>query len=133
MNQLEILLQHPFVMQRIKEERKKQGYDESLEPCLDEDGDIMFKDNASLSGFSWVLSTEGFDVWEKLFIYKDMSQFYRFYGLPEPKTINILNPIDASEARNSFIGEEKLPITDRKSTRLNSSHITISYAVFCLK
>src|SRR5437773_12241987 len=27
----------------------------------------------------------------------------------------------------------KLRIEDRKSTRLNSSHITISYAVFCLK
>src|SRR5437773_5503389 len=26
-----------------------------------------------------------------------------------------------------------LPRQDRKSTRLNSSHITISYAVFCLK
>src|SRR5437773_9156612 len=26
-----------------------------------------------------------------------------------------------------------LPTPDRKSTRLNSSHITISYAVFCLK
>src|SRR5437773_7916150 len=26
-----------------------------------------------------------------------------------------------------------LPPGDRKSTRLNSSHITISYAVFCLK
>src|SRR5437667_3297016 len=25
------------------------------------------------------------------------------------------------------------PQSDRKSTRLNSSHITISYAVFCLK
>src|SRR5437773_6140638 len=25
------------------------------------------------------------------------------------------------------------PARDRKSTRLNSSHITISYAVFCLK
>src|SRR5437773_5701204 len=25
------------------------------------------------------------------------------------------------------------PVQDRKSTRLNSSHITISYAVFCLK
>src|SRR5437773_7767385 len=25
------------------------------------------------------------------------------------------------------------PLQDRKSTRLNSSHITISYAVFCLK
>src|SRR5437773_8124400 len=26
-----------------------------------------------------------------------------------------------------------IPLSDRKSTRLNSSHITISYAVFCLK
>src|SRR5207249_9480995 len=26
-----------------------------------------------------------------------------------------------------------LPRTDRKSTRLNSSHVSISYAVFCLK
>src|SRR5437870_11260056 len=26
-----------------------------------------------------------------------------------------------------------LPILDRKSTRLNSSHVAISYAVFCLK
>src|SRR5256885_5074082 len=25
------------------------------------------------------------------------------------------------------------PLTDRKSTRLNSSHLVISYAVFCLK
>src|SRR2546426_6409424 len=27
----------------------------------------------------------------------------------------------------------KYPIEDRKSTRLNSSHLVISYAVFCLK
>src|SRR5438445_3474270 len=26
-----------------------------------------------------------------------------------------------------------IPVTDRKSTRLNSSHANISYAVFCLK
>src|SRR5690625_5689276 len=26
-----------------------------------------------------------------------------------------------------------LPLIDRKSTRLNSSHVAISYAVFCLK
>src|SRR5947199_5055423 len=31
------------------------------------------------------------------------------------------------------IGLEKLAILDRKSTRLNSSHLGISYAVFCLK
>src|SRR5438067_6116747 len=30
-----------------------------------------------------------------------------------------------------FNGEEQNP--DRKSTRLNSSHVSISYAVFCLK
>src|SRR5438270_6221897 len=29
--------------------------------------------------------------------------------------------------------ESTLPTTDRKSTRLNSSHSQISYAVFCLK
>src|SRR5699024_11271141 len=36
-----------------------------------------------------------------------------------------------------FIGEtdqaDELPDLDRKSTRLNSSHVSISYAVFCLK
>src|SRR5699024_11997857 len=33
--------------------------------------------------------------------------------------------------RNSQIGKESE--IDRKSTRLNSSHVSISYAVFCLK
>src|SRR3989442_7594170 len=39
-----------------------------------------------------------------------------------------------------LVGEEEadgrhrvLELTDRKSTRLNSSHVRISYAVFCLK
>src|SRR6266540_6787525 len=31
------------------------------------------------------------------------------------------------------LGRQRLQPRDRKSTRLNSSHITISYAVFCLK
>src|SRR5205807_3439085 len=30
-------------------------------------------------------------------------------------------------------GRPALSLTDRKSTRLNSSHLVISYAVFCLK
>src|SRR5256885_4375362 len=30
-------------------------------------------------------------------------------------------------------GERAMPSPDRKSTRLNSSHLVISYAVFCLK
>src|SRR2546430_9197022 len=33
----------------------------------------------------------------------------------------------------TVVGEARLPHLDRKSTRLNSSHSQISYAVFCLK
>src|SRR5690606_41336766 len=29
--------------------------------------------------------------------------------------------------------DQQAPLPDRKSTRLNSSHVKISYAVFCLK
>src|SRR5690625_5875673 len=32
-----------------------------------------------------------------------------------------------------YTEEGNLDIVDRKSTRLNSSHVAISYAVFCLK
>src|SRR5256885_10554554 len=31
------------------------------------------------------------------------------------------------------VGAASVPARDRKSTRLNSSHLVISYAVFCLK
>src|SRR3712207_8879333 len=40
-----------------------------------------------------------------------------------------LTAVSASLATNSSSGEG----SDRKSTRLNSSHANISYAVFCLK
>src|SRR5256885_13164150 len=39
-------------------------------------------------------------------------------------------PVDAEGVRKA---ERHLPSRDRKSTRLNSSHLVISYAVFCLK
>src|SRR5256885_9562494 len=39
-----------------------------------------------------------------------------------------------SDAYHDFIGfQVSKPVLDRKSTRLNSSHLVISYAVFCLK
>src|SRR5258708_31003833 len=39
-----------------------------------------------------------------------------------------------SSCRRKFGGKQRLfPTEDRKSTRLNSSHQIISYAVFCLK
>src|SRR5690625_5817173 len=39
-----------------------------------------------------------------------------------PQTVEAINHAKAAE----------VPIIDRKSTRLNSSHVAISYAVFCL-
>src|SRR2546426_6101866 len=45
--------------------------------------------------------------------------------------------LDVPRARRvASLGEvdvHRLPVADRKSTRLNSSHLVISYAVFCLK
>src|SRR5438034_4411947 len=43
--------------------------------------------------------------------------------------INVLNLGFNNEGAYSF----KFTLKDRKSTRLNSSHTVISYAVFCLK
>src|SRR3712207_7498117 len=39
--------------------------------------------------------------------------------------------LDPGQAARGQIAQERQP--DRKSTRLNSSHANISYAVFCLK
>ena len=44
-------------------------------------------------------------------------------------TLNTLRGIDLA----FDVCEEIDQKTDRKSTRLNSSHVVISYAVFCLK
>src|SRR5262245_64956689 len=41
-------------------------------------------------------------------------------------------PVNAEQARR-FRSIARAPRQDRKSTRLNSSHLGISYAVFCLK
>src|SRR5690625_7113993 len=40
--------------------------------------------------------------------------------------------VKISSAKPTFIPKEMMSL-DRKSTRLNSSHVAISYAVFCLK
>src|SRR5690606_40721748 len=61
-------------------------------------------------------------------------------GTPLEITLELLRSVraDLVEDRQG-VGEIFLPdrnvdaIEDRKSTRLNSSHVKISYAVFCLK
>src|SRR6202166_89894 len=40
---------------------------------------------------------------------------------------------DGPKLQNGTFDSRNVPVIDRKSTRLNSSHHFISYAVFCLK
>src|SRR6266498_4301022 len=55
--------------------------------------------------------------------------------------LDVLHDVDLADARPvppvAAVGgtehPERRPVPDRKSTRLNSSHVRISYAVFCLK
>src|SRR2546429_4801475 len=58
---------------------------------------------------------------------------------PKHAILSVMPTLDGSLARVSWLGRQatrQAPVgslTDRKSTRLNSSHGYISYAVFCLK
>src|SRR5690606_41490000 len=55
----------------------------------------------------------------------------RYAGLAAPGTVGIGGPevLPLAVQPVGLVGTEVL---DRKSTRLNSSHVKISYAVFCL-
>src|SRR5688500_12500941 len=44
-----------------------------------------------------------------------------------------LEEAEQEAGRAAVVPRGPLPARDRKSTRLNSSHLVISYAVFCLK
>src|SRR2546427_5960666 len=71
----------------------------------------------SPSGSEWVLS----NVW-------------RPPGPGEPRTTVLSHPAYPYEASwTTDDPADLIAIADRKSTRLNSSHSQISYAVFCLK
>src|SRR5207302_9117832 len=55
-------------------------------------------------------------------------------GLAGPDQKPVQRPDGDGQVRHLVLLEPHLKVTkDRKSTRLNSSHVKISYAVFCLK
>src|SRR5574343_1546202 len=71
-----------------------------------------------------------------------LSFFYSFFfndtATTEIYTLSLHDALPIStdphtQTRRMNLGKETKIFSDRKSTRLNSSHITISYAVFCLK
>src|SRR5947207_7722650 len=63
---------------------------------------------------------------------------YRYHVLDEPEISDaeydrLYDELVAIEEANPELVTADSPTQDRKSTRLNSSHTVISYAVFCLK
>src|SRR5437773_12358677 len=90
---------------------------------------------------------------EVTYTYTSADFFFFFFNAPSTTEIYTLSlhdalPISVPDERARGRGDPGIPHVhgqshgrrqaagsevDRKSTRLNSSHITISYAVFCLK
>src|SRR5947199_7614008 len=73
----------------------------------------------------------------------DLELSFFFFNDPAPTEIYTLSLHDALPILQNWWGRDDWPdllgmstqerVKDRKSTRLNSSHLGISYAVFCLK
>src|SRR2546426_10203147 len=69
------------------------------------------------------------------------STLFPYTTLFRSQTCHLASCLDVRSAPTGRLGRragrpvasEAIPIPDRKSTRLNSSHLVISYAVFCLK
>src|ERR1035441_10955527 len=78
-----------------------------------------------------------------------LAQFKKLHGYDATQWLPVLagHVVESAEASDRFLWDFRKTIadliatehygqleeTDRKSTRLNSSHLGISYAVFCLK
>src|SRR5699024_10060677 len=77
----------------------------------------------STSGYDYLgelLASRGFIA---ISVDEDFINYSNAYGIPN----------DNYKLRAYMILEHIQELQDRKSTRLNSSHVSISYAVFCLK
>src|SRR5690625_5779864 len=62
----------------------------------------------------------------------DRSVDKKFYIKYDPELMDEIYLYERDHAGERFVTNAKLKVRDRKSTRLNSSHVAISYAVFCL-
>src|SRR5947199_8020753 len=61
------------------------------------------------------------------------STLFPYTTLFRSSQVNVLTPFDGTVGPVPLVVSNGINSRDRKSTRLNSSHLGISYAVFCLK
>src|SRR3712207_8086819 len=74
-------------------------------------------------------------ILEQLEFEKVKEQFWPYLQTEQGQLeLDLLEPIANKDKIQAYFTElEEMAAIDRKSTRLNSSHANISYAVFCLK
>src|SRR5437879_9424648 len=65
--------------------------------------------------------------------FNKVRQAYNVNVLTQAAALFMLERLEVLEEQAARIRTERAALGDRKSTRLNSSHRCISYAVFCLK
>src|SRR5690348_18462357 len=68
-------------------------------------------------------------------LFRSPCESVRDRGVPPFWTVTVIWPVlvAGSGIDTVLLGRLPVKVKDRKSTRLNSSHPSISYAVFCLK
>src|SRR5690625_6556486 len=92
-----------------------------LEDVLDQSKESMYK-------LSYVIRVSASNVDELKQSCDEVKDFY------DDLNVKLVRPFgDMIGLHSEFIPASKRYMKDRKSTRLNSSHVAISYAVFCLK
>src|SRR3712207_8571126 len=61
------------------------------------------------------------------------ASYERMHDFERTMAVNYFGPVRLMLGLLPAMAEQRFGHVDRKSTRLNSSHANISYAVFCLK
>src|SRR5699024_11336383 len=97
---------------------------------------LIYSHNYDLHSFPTRRSSDLHEMFESNYL-SFLHLLYRILQLLAPAHLGrflhrLLLPLDCNR-RDKFLNEMYRPFSDRKSTRLNSSHVSISYAVFCLK
>src|SRR3712207_8118957 len=83
---------------------------------------FFFNDTATTEIYTLSLH-DALPIWRRRLQHQDGSGFTR----------QLLDVLPRHRAADLFVVRHEQEDRDRKSTRLNSSHANISYAVFCLK
>src|SRR5690625_6195387 len=94
--------------------------------------DMSIDNNGNVSTLGWNSAL----VNEALREATDRAEYF-LYGMNKGQTLDVddpnMTPVEFGDSVGDLAAKDPTVVEDRKSTRLNSSHVAISYAVFCLK